>query len=111
MYSAMRRAFNPIRLPALQSAHHGRIHQCEMEPALAGFEHIPHRNPVNAGGFHGDFSHLAFPQPFPQTHQILRESSENRFFDFDFRLAANPAPDTNADRLLVDVETSATAVK
>jgi hypothetical protein len=32
-----------------------------MKRVLAGFEHIPHRNPVNAGGFQGDFSHLAFP--------------------------------------------------
>jgi hypothetical protein len=78
---------------------------------LTAFQHIPDRYPVNTSGLHCDLFDFALAQPLAQTQQILCEGSENSFFDFAIRLAANAAPDTNADRLLVYVETSATAVK
>jgi hypothetical protein len=98
-----------ICLAPLQGPHRGRVDQSQAQGA--SFENVPDRNPVDPSRFHRHLFHSALFEPFAQTSQILREGREHGFFHLHLRTAGNTSANAYRHRVLVHVQTGATAIK
>ena len=51
------------------------VDQTDLDPG--GFQDLEERNPIHAGGFHGDGQHATALEPVPQSEQVFGEGGED----------------------------------
>ena len=102
-------AILPIRLASRQRVHVLRVDQRQLEFTGASLQDVPHRGPVDAGGFHRHLAHLVLLQPVPQVLKILGEGCQHG--RLDFRAVPASDPDARADAFLVYIQTGAAGVE
>ena len=85
------------------------IDQRQLQPRPPRLQHIPHRYPIHSGGFHRHLFDFVFLEPIPEPFQFLCIRPEDSLKGFRL-MSMHSSPDAYRDRLLVDIQTRASAV-